>query len=451
MKMQYKGGILMDLIITTYKDQVRDTQVQRIDLAEDKGAAMNVVNLYPNREYQTFHGFGGAITEAAGYSFSKLTEKGKEEILKKYFSNEGLRYHFIRTHIDSCDFSISNYTAMEDSEDREMTSFTLKRDEEYILPFLRKARSAKGEDFDLMLTPWSPPAFMKTNNDRNNGGKLKEEYREFWAEYICRYIKEYEGLGFPVNRITVQNEPDAVQTWDSCTFNPTDEKEFLRDYLYKALERNGLTHVKINIWDHNKERMFERARAIIDEETDKMIDGVAFHWYTGDHFEAIQLTGEVYPGKELLFTEGCVEYSRFDAGQLRNAQMYAHDIIGNLNAGMTGFIDWNILLDEKGGPNHVSNLCDAPIMVNTEDGDYEEKLSFHYIRHFSHYIDRDAKRIALTKYTDKLEMTALKNPDGTVVLIVLNKQGEDMPLSLRIQGLNTEFTVPSASIVTAVI
>jgi len=441
----------MDLIITTYKDQVRDTQVQRIDLAEDKGAAMNVVNLYPNMEYQTFHGFGGAITEAAGYSFSKLTEKGKEEILKKYFSNEGLRYHFIRTHIDSCDFSISNYTAMEDSKDREMNSFTLKRDEEYILPLLRKARSAKGEDFDLMLTPWSPPAFMKTNEDRNNGGKLKEEYREFWAEYICRYIKEYEALGFPVNRITVQNEPDAVQTWDSCTFNPAEEKEFLRDYLYKALERNGLTHVKINIWDHNKERMFERARAIIDDETDKMIDGVAFHWYTGDHFEAIQLTGEVYPGKELLFTEGCVEYSRFDAGQLRNAQMYAHDIIGNLNAGMTGFIDWNILLDEKGGPNHVNNLCDAPIMVNTEDGSYEEKLSFHYIRHFSHYIDRDAKRIALTKYTDKLEMTALKNPDGTVVLIVLNKQVEDMPLSLRIQGLNTEFTVPAASIVTAVI
>lgn len=441
----------MDLIITTYKNQVRDTQVQRINLAEDQGAAMNVVNLYPNIAYQTFHGFGGAITEAAGYSFSKLTEKGKEEILKKYFSNVGLRYHFIRTPIDSCDFSISNYTAMEDSQDRDMKSFSLKRDEKYILPFLRKARSTKGEDFDLMLTPWSPPAFMKTNDDRNNGGKLKEEYKEFWAEYICRYIREYEALGFPVNRITVQNEPEAVQTWDSCIFDPTEEKEFLRDYLYKALQRNDLTHVKINIWDHNKERMFERAGAILDKETDRMIDGVAFHWYTGDHFEAIKLTSEVYPGKELLFTEGCVEYSRFDAGQLRNAQMYAHDIIGNMNAGMTGFIDWNILLDEKGGPNHVSNLCDAPIMVHTEDGSYEEKLSFHYIRHFSQYIDREAKRIALTKYTDRLEMTAFKNPDGTVILIVLNRQAEDMPLSLRIQGLNTEFTVPAESIVTAVI
>ncbi len=441
----------MDLIITTYENQERVTKVLTCELPEEKGAAMNVVNLYPEIEYQTFHGFGGAVTEAAGYSFSKL-EKGKqEEILAKYFGEDGLRYHFIRTHIDSCDFSLGNYSAMDDPEDKEMKSFSLKRDEEYILPLLRRARALKGEDFDLMLTPWSPPAFMKTNNDRNHGGKLKEEYKEFWAEYICRYIKEYEALGFPVNRITVQNEPDAVQTWDSCSFNPAEEKEFLRDYLYKALVKNGLSHVKINIWDHNKERVYERANAIIDEETDKMIDGVAFHWYTGDHFEAVGLTKDAFPGKELIFTEGCVEYSRFDAGQLRNAQMYAHDIIGNLNAGMTAFIDWNILLDEKGGPNHVGNLCDAPVMVNTEDGSYEEKLSFHYIKHFSRYIDREAKRIALTKYTDRLEMTAFKNPDKSVVLVVLNKQDEELPVSIRIQGLNTEFQVPKSSIVTAVI
>lgn len=441
----------MELIITTYKDQERVTKVQDCELAPEVGAAMNVVNLYPELEYQTFHGFGGAVTEAAGYSFSKLKEDKKEEVLDKYFGEDGLRYHFIRTHIDSCDFSLNNYTAMDDPEDRDMKSFSLKRDEEYILPLLRRARGTKKEDFDLMLTPWSPPAFMKTNNDRNHGGKLKDEYKTFWAEYICRYIKEYEALGFPVKRITVQNEPDAVQTWDSCSFNPEEEKEFLRDYLYKALVKNGLSHIKINIWDHNKERLYERAKAIIDAETSSMIDGVAFHWYTGDHFEAIQLTGDAFPGKELIFTEGCVEYSRFDAGQLRNAQMYAHDIIGNLNAGMTAFIDWNIFLDEKGGPNHVGNFCDAPVMVNTEEGNYEEKLSFHYIRHFSRYIDREAKRIALTKYTDKLEMTAFKNPDGTVVLVVLNRQEEDMPVSIRVNGLNAEYTVPGSSIVTAVI
>lgn len=440
----------MEIIVTRYENDQAITTVERKELIAEPGNAMNVVNLYADIKYQTFHGFGGAITEAAGYAYSKLSEDKREEILEKYFGKSGNRYNMIRTHIDSCDFSLNNYTAMEDPEDKEMKSFTLKRDEEYILPLLRAARNKRDEDFDLMLTPWSPPAFMKTNNDRNHGGKLIDEYKEFWAEYICRYIKEYELLGFKVNRITIQNEPEAVQTWDSCIFSSEEEKVFLRDYLYPSLVKNNLTHVKVNIWDHNKEIMFDRAKGTIDEETDKMIDGIAFHWYTGDHFEAIKLTHDAYPDKELIFTEGCVEYSRFDSSQLRNAQMYAHDIIGNLNSGMTGFIDWNILLDEKGGPNHVNNFCDAPIMVDTTSNSYEEKLSYHYIGHFSRYIQKDAKRIAFTKYTDKLELTALKNPDGTIVVVILNKQEEDVELTVRVEGNSAVITAPKSTIVTVI-
>ncbi|MFV0343022.1 MAG: glycoside hydrolase family 30 protein [Anaerocolumna sp.] len=412
---------------------------------------MNVVNLYSEIEYQTFHGFGGAITEAAGYAYSKLTDDKKEEIIETYFGKSGNCYNMIRTHMDSCDFSLSNYTAMEDKTDIEMNSFSLKRNEEYILPLLRAARKIREEDFDLMLTPWSPPAFMKTNNDRNHGGKLKEEYLGFWAEYICRYIKEYEMLGFKVNRITIQNEPEAVQTWDSCIFSGEEEKIFLRDYLYPSLVKNELSHVKVNIWDHNKEILLDRAKATIDEDTDKMIDGIAFHWYTGDHFDAIKLTHEAYPDKELIFTEGCVEYSRFDSSQLRNAQMYAHDIIGNLNCGMTGFIDWNILLDEKGGPNHVNNFCDAPIMIDTVNNSYEVKLSYHYIGHFSRYIQKGAKRIATTQYTDQVELTALKNPDQSVVAIILNKQEKDVDITVRIEGKSALLTVPKSAIVTVII
>lgn len=441
----------MEIITTTYENNQPVTSVAKKDLRTEPGSAMNVVNVYADIEYQTFHGFGGALTEAAGYAYSKLSDDKKEEVLEKYFGKSGNRYRMLRTHIDSCDFSLDNYTAMDDSEDREMKSFSLKRDEEYILPLLRAVRGKREDEYDLMLTPWSPPAFMKTNNDRNHGGKLKEEYKEFWADYICRYIKEYELLGFKVNRMTIQNEPEAVQTWDSCIFSGEEEKVFLRDFLYPSLVKNGLSHIKVNIWDHNKEMMYERAKATIDEDTDKMIDGVAFHWYTGDHFEAIKLTHDAYPDKELIFTEGCVEYSRFDTSQLRNAQMYAHDIIGNMNGGMTGFIDWNILLDEKGGPNHVNNYCDAPIMVDTTDNSYEEKLSFHYIGHFSRHIQKDAKRIAFTKYTDKLELTALKNPDGSIVLVILNRQEEDMEVSLRVSGKYTEIPVPKSSIVTGIV
>ncbi len=442
----------MKLITTCYKDSKKDIIVKEYEaIIDSKGVENNVVNLYPEVEYQTILGFGGAVTEAAGYAFSKLTKENQAKALELYFGEEGNCYHLMRTHIDSCDFSLGTYAAMNDPEDTELKSFTLARDEEYILPLLRLATEKAGKAFDLMLSPWSPPAFMKTNGDRTHGGKLKDEYRQAWAEYICRYIREYEKKGFSVNRLTIQNEPAAVQTWDSCVYTAEEEKAFVRDYLYPTLISQGLGHIKLNIWDHNKERMYERARTILDDQTISMIDGVAFHWYSGDHFEAITLTHEAFPDKELIFTEGCVEYSRFTADQLKNAQMYAHDIMGNLNGGMTGFIDWNIFLDEKGGPNHVGNYCDVPIMVNTQTGELDVKLSFDYIGHFSKYIKPGAKRIGLSKYTSDLEVTAFKNPEGTLVLVALNRTQNKLPVVIRMNGTLIEFQLEESAIATALI
>jgi glucosylceramidase len=442
----------MKLITTTFENQEKEVTIREYETTQElRGMENNVVNLYPKITYQTFLGFGGAATEAAGYAFSKLSERNREKVISLYFGEEGNRYHMLRSHIDSCDFSLGVFTAMDDPEDKEMKSFRMERAEKYILPLIREAQKKSGEPLDIMLSPWSPPAFMKTNGDRCRGGKLKPEYREFWAEYICRYIKEYDKRGLKVSRITVQNEPLAVQSWDSCIYTAQEEKEFLRDYLYPALVRNDLSDIKINIWDHNKERLYERARAIIDEDTDKMVDGVAFHWYSGDHFETISIAHEVFPGKQLIFTEGCVEYSRFDTNQLRNAQMYAHDIMGNLNAGMTGSIDWNIFLDEKGGPNHVGNFCDSPVMVDTRNDTFEVKLSFDYIGHFSRYIRPGAKRIALSKYTYDLEMTAFKNPDGSLVLVLLNRKEREMPVNIRIDDRIIQFAMPKSSIATALL
>ena len=442
----------MELITTCYNNNEKEVMVKEYEAKQEiKGVENHVVNLYPEVEYQTMLGFGGAITEASGYAFSKLTKENQEKALELYFGDFGNRYHLMRSHIDSCDFSLGTYAAMNDPHDTELKSFQQEREEQYILPLLRAAVQKAGKAFDLMLSPWSPPAFMKTNGDRTHGGKLKEEYRKAWAEYICRYIKEYEKKGFRVNRLTIQNEPAAVQTWDSCIYTAEEEKVFLRDYLYPTLVEQGLRHIKLNIWDHNKERMYERARAILDEDTISMVDGVAFHWYSGDHFEAITLTHEGFPEKELIFTEGCVEYSRFSADQLKNAQMYAHDIMGNLNAGMTGFIDWNIFLDEKGGPNHVGNYCDAPIMVNTQTGELMVKLSYDYIGHFSRYIMPGAKRIGLSKYTAELEVTAFKNPEGSLVLVALNRTERKLPVVIRVSGELIEFELPESSIATALL
>ena len=232
-----------------------------------------VINLYPEITYDAFEGFGGAITESAGYVYSLMPEEQKRALMEAYFSPERMNYRMVRIPIDSCDFSLGQYEAVSDPEDASFRTFSFERVEKYILPMLRDAETAAGKRIPIMLSPWSPPVYMKTNDTRDHGGKLRRSCCGLWAEYLCRYIEEYRNRGFIVDRLTLQNEPKAVQAWDSCLFTAGEEKVFLRDYMWPAMEKHGLTDIEIFIWDHNKERVFEWMRDIIDEDTDKMVAG----------------------------------------------------------------------------------------------------------------------------------------------------------------------------------
>ena len=201
------------------------------------------------------------------------------------------------------------------------------------------------------------------------GGRLKRNSYDIWARMIVETIAAYLAEGVPIGRITVQNETQARQTWESCLYTAEQEADFLTNHLKPALVRAGLGDVKVFVWDHNKEGMLDRARSIMrDSKCAKAVDGIAFHWYSGDHFDALRATRDlVGPDRELIFTEGCDFYSAGDPyWELPHAEHYAREIIGDLEAGANGIIDWNILLDSSGGPNHVGNFCDAPIMYDLE-------------------------------------------------------------------------------------
>jgi glucosylceramidase len=419
---------------TVFRHGAPSTSVSDTDFSSDDSAEFFVVNVHPEIEYQTIRGFGGAITEAAGHTLLKMSPERRAEVLEAYFGEDGHHYSVLRTHLDSSDFSLGSYEA-EPEDDPTFSSFSLARDEHYILPFITHAEEIAGRSLEVMLTPWSPPAYMKTNGSRLLGGSLKPEYRQQWAEYIAHYIGAYRERGINVTKLTVQNEPDAAQSWDSCLFTAEEEKVFLRDFLHPALVAAGLGDVAV----------------IIDESTAAMVAGVAFHWYTGDHFDGLRLVRERFPDVELVFSEGCVEYSRFGADQLANAEMYAHDIIGNLNAGMNTFIDWNIVLDEEGGPNHVGNYCDAPVMCNTADDTVEFKLSYHYIGHFSRFLAPGARRIATSTFSSRLEVVAARNPDSTIAIIAMNPTDDDITARVRIAGRAASLLVPAHSIASSVV
>lgn len=381
-----------------------------------------LLRFYPHEQRQRMIGIGGAFTESAGYVFSQMSREKQETILESYFGKNGNCYNFCRTHIQSCDFSLGNYEYVEDDKDQELNTFNLNRDKQYLIPFIQAAL-CKNSGIRLLASPWSPPAFMKTNGKMNGGGFLKETYRQMWADMVARYLLEYRKLGIPIAWITVQNEPEATQTWDSCLFSADDEREFVCGYLRSTLDRCGLSDVKISVWDHNKDRIYDRAvQSMSTDQARKAIDGVAFHWYAGDHFEALQLTRDKFPDKELIMTEGCVEYSRFGSNnRVKNAEMYAHDMIGDFNAGANGYIDWNLLLDRSGGPNHKNNYCDAPIMCDPETDTVDVKLSFFYIGHFSRFIRPGARSVVVSRWSDRVEAAGFVNPDGERVLVVLNR------------------------------
>lgn len=425
---------------------------ETIPFTADPGEENQVVNLYPEALFETMEGFGGAVTDSAAYVYSLMSEAQKKELMDTYFSPEQMRYGLVRVHMDSCDFSLEQYEADSDPADTALEKFSFARTEKYILPMLADAQKAAGRPLELMLSPWSPPAFMKTNGQRLYGGKLKPECRDAWAEYLCRYIQEFQKRGYTVRRISLQNEPKAVQTWDSCVFTAQEQKEFLRDHMAPAMARHGLQDVEVFLWDHNKERVYEWMRDIIDEDTDKLVAGAAFHWYSGDHFEALDLVRRLYPEKKLIISESCIEYSKFGGEDAaRSALRLSHEIIGDLNHGMTAFYDWNLLLDQDGGPNHAGNFCLAPFLYDTVKKELTPQLVQRHFEHFSRYILPGSRRMGCSRYTGVLEATAWKRPDGTLAVVLLNCGKEALKVNLRLAGEIACFQLPPEAIATGLI
>ena len=405
---------------------------------------MRVLNVYDDVKYQTFIGFGGACTESAGYSFFKLSDEKQKEVLNDLYSENGLNYSVVRLPIASSDFSKKPYAY---TKKKDLSDFSLKEDEEFVLPLLRKIKETKS-DLTLFSAPWSPPSFMKSNKILIMGGKLEKEYYSLYADYLVKYIKNYKDNGFDINFISIQNEPNARQIWESCTYTPEEEADFAINYLAPKLKENEL-ETKILIWDHNKEKLFLRAKAEFNIEGSSVIAGMAYHYYSGDHFDNIRIVREKFPEKLLIHTEGCTGYSHFrPEDEVHNGELYGHDILGDLNNGANAYIDWNLILDNKGGPNHKFNYCNSPLMLNKEKTDYIKNLTYYYIGHFSKYIFPGSVRLGVSSYSDAIEITAFENPDSSYTVVLLNKNHWNMEYDLCMLGQVIHDNLDAHAIVT---
>lgn len=378
------------------------------------------IRLYPGVQRSAVQGFGGAFTESAAYVWANAPKEARDEIIEAYFGKDGIGYNYGRVSIGSCDFSLSAYSYIKGG-DLNLKNFSTARDEQYTLPFL-KAALEKNPDITLFASPWTPPPHLKTNGEWQ-GGKLKKEYYSLWAKYVAAFIRDYAEKGVKISAITVQNELRHRQVWESCTYEKEEELDLAANYLAKEVKPLG---VKIYVYDHCRERVFDRATFAFA--FSKEIDGIACHWYSGDYFDELRMTRECFPDKDIIISEACVSMrkdkpvSDYDNKVL---DAYAHDIIGDLNGGANAFCDWNLVLDEKRGPSHFRDnrpmMADAPVIV--ENGKVIFRPSFYAIGHFSKFIRKHARVIGYSQPWRDVEVTAAINPDQNCVAVVYNRGG----------------------------
>lgn len=437
-------------------------KLTKID-ANTTGTAKHIIKIDTSKTYQTFTGFGGAFTESSAYLLNRLSPEKRDEVIQAYFAEDGANYSLARTHMNSCDFSLSQYSYAPVEGDTLLQHFSIEEDRNDLIPMIKDAMKASKNGFRLFASPWTAPPWMKTNNDWV-GGELKPEYYDTWALFFSKYADAYKAEGIDLWGFTVENEPHGNgNNWESMHFTPQEMTTFVREHLGPSLEASGKGDLVVLGYDQNREGIKEWVDEMYKNEANaKYYDGTAIHWYesTFEVFpEALQYAHQKAPNKYLIQTEACVDaevpkwknddwYWQKEATdwgwdwapeeqkhlhpKYRPVYRYARDIIGCMNNWVDGWVDWNMVLDKEGGPNWFKNWCVAPVIVDPENDEIYFTPLYYTMAHFSKYIRPGAKRIDVNLSTNELQVSAVTNPNGEHVVIVFNPGMEDIVFELQL-------------------
>ena len=470
-----------DLEVKVYETSASGNKLSSVtELPSDKST--NQIEIFPDRKYQKITGFGGSFTEASAYLLNQLSPKNRKKIIDAYFGPEGARYSLTRTHMNSCDFSVSNYSYAPEEGDIELASFSIDEDRDDIIPMIKEAMAVSEDGFKILASPWTAPPWMKDNKDWV-GGKLLPKYYDVWALFFSKYIDAYKVEGIDIWGVTVENEPLGNDSnWESMHYTPEEMTQFVQHHLGPILEANGKGDVKILGYDQNREHLNEWVDVMFkDEVTSKYYDGTAIHWYASTYEvfpEALQYAHKKAPEKHLIQSEACVDaevpkwqddawyWSKeatdwgWDWAPEQDKHLhpkyvpvyrYARDIIGCLNNWVDGWVDWNMVLDRKGGPNWFENWCVAPVIVDPEKDEVYFTPLYETLAHFSRYIRPGATRIGFENQDSSLQVTAAENPDGSIAIVILNEDNEPKSFALGLGERSTHIQISGQAIQTIII
>ncbi len=441
------------------------------------------LNIEPDHTFQEFIGFGASFTESSAWNLATLPITQRKEVLNQLFSpTDGAGFTLTRTHINSCDYSNTHYTYV-DEGDTELSSFSIQEDLQGftgdendqvsgipledpsydLIPMILEASQVQDAKFKIIASPWSPPSWMKEGETATmTNGALSPKYYAIWAEYLSKYVSAYKEQGISIWGMTPQNEPLHAHNarWDSNGFTPEQGRDFLKDHLGPQLVKDGHLRIdnledglKVLIYDHNKSTLLDYVSLTYeDPEASKYAWGTAFHWYASSKLEEndwytndLKQHKSTYPNKGMIHTESSIDIEANDpidqywrvskdyAGTFIPFQTYAYDIINDLNSGTQGYIEWCMILSNEGKPNPYDNFNSAPVLVNPKTHEVTYTPLYYLISHFSKFIRPEAKRINIEGANqDGIIYTAAKNPDQSIAVVVYNKNEKSYNLDLSI-------------------
>ena len=431
---------------------------------------------------QIITGFGGAFTEASATLLNQLGKENRAKILNAYFSKEGANYSLTRTHMNSCDFSVSNYSYTPVADDVALEHFSIEEDRNDLIPMIKEAMAISEEGFKLFASPWTAAPWMKDNNSWV-GGKLLPKYYDTWALFFSKYVDAYRAEGIDIWGFTVENEPHGNgNNWESMLYSPKEMTDFVVNHLSPKLQADGKGELVILGYDQNREGIKEWVDEMYkDEETASHYDGTAIHWYesTYDYFpEALQYAHNKAPNKYLIQTEACVddeipvwkddawywkkeatdwgykwreEEKKYLHPKYAPVNRYARDIIGCLNNWVDGWVDWNMVLDRQGGPNWKKNWCIAPVIVDPEKDEVYLTPLYYVMAHFSKFIRPGAAVLEVDNKEKDLMITAALNPDQSVAVVVFNQEKEAKSFTLSVGETKKNMVIDAQALQTIII
>ncbi|KAJ8924253.1 hypothetical protein NQ315_007045 [Exocentrus adspersus] len=449
------------LDVSTGKYQVYSTSKTKLgfestsgDLTEDgteiEGAS--AITLNSTTKYQTIIGFGGAFTDSTGINIKSLPEDVQSKLMESYFGKSGVEYSLCRVPIGGTDFSTRGYSYDDVENDTALEHFALQEDDfDYKIPFIQQANELRGAPIQLFASAWTAPPWMKTNNDWAGTGFLKEEFYQLWADYILKFFEEYAKQNVTFWGMTTQNEPidgfvpNVILKINDMGWSPSQMNKWIGENLGPTIRNSKYKDLKIMIHDDSRITLPLLLPIINNETTMKYADGAAVHWYTDFLIPsiALDLLKSDKEGWFFISSEACAGSLKVlgfeepvEKGSWRRAASYIDDIVDNLEQGAGGWVDWNMVLDETGGPTYINNTVDSPILVNATSKEFYKQPMFYALGHFSKFVIPGSVRIEASVGEDleDVRVVAFERPDNVTAVVIYNSGSDEINLQLRDSG-----------------